>query len=56
MGERGWQKYVERWTEEAHLGMYFRVLEETARKKFGVPPWEAPGRLSLEFPAEVVRA
>ena len=49
MGERGWRKYNERWTEEAHLAMYLRVVEETARRKFGSLPWEAPSRDSLEF-------
>ena len=55
MGERGWRKYMERWTEEAHLEMYLQVVDETACKKFGGLPWEAPGRGSLEFPPNVVR-
>jgi glycosyltransferase involved in cell wall biosynthesis len=41
MGERGFRKCVERWSEEAHLETYFRVLAETARRKFGFVPWEA---------------
>jgi hypothetical protein len=49
MGERGYQKYIERWSEEAHLGIYFRVLEDTARRKFGFVPWERTRRESLEF-------
>jgi glycosyltransferase involved in cell wall biosynthesis len=55
MGERGWRKYNERWTEEAHLEMYLRVVDETARRKFRGLPWDAPGRISLNFPPEVVR-
>jgi glycosyltransferase involved in cell wall biosynthesis len=49
MGERGFRKYHERWNEEAHLAMYFRVLEETAQRKFGHLPWQAPLRASLRF-------
>ena len=55
MGERGWRKYNERWTEEAHIEMYLRVVEETARRKFGGLPWEAHRRNSLAFPPEVVQ-
>jgi len=51
MGERGYRKYVERWSEEAHLEIYFRVLEETARRKWGVIPWQQPASESLRFPA-----
>jgi len=56
MGERGYRKYIELWTEEAHLNFYFRVIEETARRKFGGLPWSDPGRISLQFPPEVSRA
>ena len=31
-GHRAWRKY---WSEDAHLEMYFRLLEETSRKKWG---------------------
>jgi glycosyltransferase involved in cell wall biosynthesis len=51
MGELGWRKYHERWSEDAHLEMYFRVLEETAQKKFGRVPWHEPARSSLAFGA-----
>jgi glycosyltransferase involved in cell wall biosynthesis len=45
MGERGFAKYHERWSEEAHLRMYFDELEATARRKLGRVPWEeAPHR------------
>lgn len=44
MGERGYRKYRERWDENAHLGIYFRVLEQTARRKFGVVPWATAAR------------
>ena len=29
------QVYLSRWTEEAHLQMYFELIESTAQKKFG---------------------
>lgn len=51
MGERGYQAYTERWTEEAHLGAYFQLLEDTARRKLGQVPWEQPIRTSLNFEA-----
>jgi len=47
MGERGYRKSVERWTEEAHLAMYLRVLEQTAQKKLGNVPWQQPQRTTL---------
>jgi len=53
MGDRGYQKFAEQWSEDAHLEDYFRVLEATARRKFGTLPWEKPSRRSLEFPATV---
>jgi glycosyltransferase involved in cell wall biosynthesis len=47
MGERGFEKYHQRWSEEAHLGMYFELLESTARRKLGGLPWESPSRRAL---------
>ncbi len=49
MGERGFQKYHERWSEEAHLEIYFRTLEETARRKLGRVPWQEETRASLAY-------
>lgn len=40
LGELGYSKYLDRWSEDAHVEMYFRVLEQTAQRKFGVVPWE----------------
>ncbi len=51
MGERGYEAYTKRWTEEAHLGAYFQLLEDTARRKLGYVPWEQPVRTSLQLPA-----
>jgi glycosyltransferase involved in cell wall biosynthesis len=51
MGERGYQAYGGKWTEDVHLEAYFRVLEETARRKLGFVPWEQPARSVLQFPA-----
>lgn len=50
MGERGHRKYFEHWSQEAHLDMYFKVLEETAKRKFGRPLWEFPNRSMLAIP------
>ncbi len=56
MGERGNRKYIERWSQGAHLEIYFRVLEETARRKFGHLPWEMPQRSTLTFSPVSARA
>jgi len=53
MGDRGYQTYQEKWSERAHLDMYFQVLEETAVRKLGIVPWTEPVRSSLRFPAPV---
>jgi glycosyltransferase involved in cell wall biosynthesis len=42
MGERGFRKYHQRWSEEAHLRMYFEQLETTVRRKLNRVPWEEP--------------
>ena len=49
MGARGFNKYLERWSEDAHLRAYFQLLEETAQKKFGHVPWKRQQRTTLEF-------
>jgi glycosyltransferase involved in cell wall biosynthesis len=51
MGEFGYQAYREKWTEDVHLAAYFRVLEDTAQRKWGGVPWHASPRLSLQFDA-----
>jgi glycosyltransferase involved in cell wall biosynthesis len=51
MGQRAYRAYVDRWTEKVHMEAYFRVLEETARRKLGVVPWEQPVHTALQFPA-----
>ncbi len=40
LGEKGYRKYVERWSEDAHIALYFQVLEQTARRKLGYVPWQ----------------
>ncbi len=50
MGQRAYQAYTERWRESVHLEAYFRVLDDTARRKLGFVPWEQPVRQSLQFP------
>jgi glycosyltransferase involved in cell wall biosynthesis len=50
LGERGYQCYLARWTEEPHLEKYFGILGDAAQKKFGTLPWERPGRAGLQFP------
>jgi glycosyltransferase involved in cell wall biosynthesis len=40
-GQLGYRTWGERWSEEAHVGAYFQVLEDTARRKFGNIPWNS---------------
>ncbi len=42
MGESGHRTFQQRWSEDAHLDMYFSLLRQTAEQKFGNVPWEAP--------------
>lgn len=49
MGDRGFKTYCERWSEEAHLAAYLRLLEGTAQHKFGYVPWKRHERTTLEF-------
>jgi glycosyltransferase involved in cell wall biosynthesis len=40
LGEKGYQAFIERWSREAHLKLYFEFLRKTATHKFGYVPWE----------------
>ena len=42
IGTRGYQKYLELWTEEAHLKLYMDLLESAAVRKFDCVPWLQP--------------
>jgi len=41
LGEKGYQAFVQSWTREAHLKLYFEFLRKAATKKFGYVPWES---------------
>jgi glycosyltransferase involved in cell wall biosynthesis len=41
LGERGYQAFVQWWSKEAHLKLYFDLLRQTAFDKFGHVPWES---------------
>jgi glycosyltransferase involved in cell wall biosynthesis len=49
MGDRGYQAFQQKWSESAHLGAYFQVLENTARRKLGLVPWHESPRRSLQL-------
>ena len=49
MGNRGYQAFQQKWSESAHLDEYFKVLEDTARRKLGLVPWHEPSRRSLQL-------
>ncbi|MEJ2212290.1 MAG: glycosyltransferase family 4 protein [Anaerolineae bacterium] len=44
LGERGYQAFVQRWSREAHLRLYFDTLQRVAQARFGHVPWQKRGR------------
>jgi glycosyltransferase involved in cell wall biosynthesis len=40
LGERGYRAFVQLWSKEAHLTLYFDLLRKIAIRKFGYLPWE----------------
>jgi glycosyltransferase involved in cell wall biosynthesis len=40
LGEKGYRKFVEKWSKEAHLQLYFDLLHRIALGKFGYVPWD----------------
>ncbi len=49
LGERGYRSFVQSWSREAHLALYFDKLRNAAQNKFGQVPWQdrqgrEPGR------------
>jgi len=42
-GENAYRKWSEQWSEGAHLRLYFNILNETARRKYGYIPWAEGG-------------
>ncbi|MGH8064825.1 MAG: glycosyltransferase family 4 protein [Candidatus Entotheonellia bacterium] len=40
LGDRGYRAFVQQWSTEAHLALYFSCLRDIATKKFGYVPWE----------------
>lgn len=40
LGEKGYRAFVQWWSKEAHLELYFDCLRGIATKKFGSIPWE----------------
>jgi glycosyltransferase involved in cell wall biosynthesis len=49
LGEQGYRAFVQWWSREAHLRLYFDVLRKTATKKFGYVPWEAEKQEAPQF-------
>lgn len=40
LGEKGYHAFIQWWSREAHLNLYFDFLRKAAIKKFGHVPWE----------------
>jgi glycosyltransferase involved in cell wall biosynthesis len=49
LGENGYAAFLRWWTREAHMKLYFGLLEEIAIGKFGAVPWEEAPRVAA-FP------
>jgi glycosyltransferase involved in cell wall biosynthesis len=43
LGEKGYRAFVQRWSREAHMELYFDFLRKAAAKKLGYVPWETDG-------------
>ena len=43
LGDKGYRAFVQWWSREAHLELYFDFLRKAAAKKFGYVPWETNG-------------
>jgi glycosyltransferase involved in cell wall biosynthesis len=43
LGEKGYHSFLQNWSKEAHLQLYFELLRRTATQKFGYVPWEPTG-------------
>lgn len=40
LGENGYRAFVQQWSPEAHIALYFDLLKEIALEKYGYVPWE----------------
>jgi glycosyltransferase involved in cell wall biosynthesis len=50
LGEKGYLAFVEYWSREAHLKLYFDFLRTAADKKFGFVPWESGNEELMQGP------
>ncbi|MFN2431811.1 MAG: glycosyltransferase family 4 protein [Gemmatimonadota bacterium] len=44
LAEKGYRAFLQRWTREAHLELYFEHLRSVASRRHGCIPWEENGR------------
>jgi glycosyltransferase involved in cell wall biosynthesis len=40
LGENGYRAFLEKWTGDAHLRIYFDYLERAAQRKYDCVPWQ----------------
>lgn len=40
LGEKGYRAFIQRWSREAHIALYFEFLRNFAKNKFDEIPWE----------------
>ena len=50
LGEKGYEAFIANWSREAHLSLYFELLEGIAINKFGHIPWGAGAGLKAAEP------
>jgi glycosyltransferase involved in cell wall biosynthesis len=53
LGENGYRAFIQYWSREAHMEIYFGFLRRIAKRKFGCVPWEGEDR---EEPAPALAA
>jgi len=46
LGENAYRRWEQQWSETAHLRMYFKILAETAQRKYGYVSWSEAADLA----------
>lgn len=55
LGEQGYRTFIQRWTREAHLELYFDFLRKAALKKYGTVPWEVKNEPTYQQPIRRIK-
>ncbi len=49
LGERGYAAFLQNWSRDAHMHIYFDFLEKNARAKYGWVPWRTEAAVGREL-------